>query len=418
MKTVKLNFFILIAFLFLPFCLFAQRILNDSPAISNLFINNVLVSNPELETHFESDQTIRIDGDSIHLDIQIIGATEGYINFWADYNKNKKIDQFESLGTYKIDSNGRMVRSIKLTESQLDSLERSQSKIDFQVRFSEDKKAINNTDFQPEGTATMSFKIIGPIVTVDSGPGDHLNGIICVLPQDTFLNLHVGNLNPDSGMVINNIIIPEIESGVNVTPLPSAYIPEDSYHDFTFEFDFILQDSFPLIDSCFNVPIEVIYQQVLPILAKDTIDIIIERGDTIYEFEYYYDTLYSEEKTFLDTLEYCYCLEELNSGKTSTSRTSSSELALESISLQPRWNIFPNPTDGFLNISYVIRETTNLQIQLSSINGNKTQILLNQKQKEKGEYADQINISQLDSGIYLLIFITDEGIRSQKILKK
>ncbi|MDC8001807.1 T9SS type A sorting domain-containing protein [Aequorivita todarodis] len=70
--------------------------------------------------------------------------------------------------------------------------------------------------------------------------------------------------------------------------------------------------------------------------------------------------------------------------------------------------LYPNPTDHFLNIKGDLGEIVN-DIKIYNISG---QELLRSKA------SDQLNVSQLSAGVYLIIIETDEGVVRKRFVKK
>jgi hypothetical protein len=75
---------------------------------------------------------------------------------------------------------------------------------------------------------------------------------------------------------------------------------------------------------------------------------------------------------------------------------------LSNLSLQP------NPADGALNISYQLANETELQISIMDMQGRKLIPVLNEK-KSGGIYNQQVNVSSLASGVYMVNFESSEG---------
>jgi hypothetical protein len=75
-------------------------------------------------------------------------------------------------------------------------------------------------------------------------------------------------------------------------------------------------------------------------------------------------------------------------------------------------NIYPNPTNGEVTLNYGIKETTNLTVTLSNINGQV--IFTEQSKQNEGIYNHIFNLSQYSKGIYFLNIITDK----ENIVKK
>jgi len=79
-------------------------------------------------------------------------------------------------------------------------------------------------------------------------------------------------------------------------------------------------------------------------------------------------------------------------------------------------NIFPNPTNGITNLAFSIVETDNIILSLFDINGRLIKTI-DQGQKTKGTYSYQIDLSQQQSGIFLLTLKTTQRKYTQKIIR-
>lgn len=77
--------------------------------------------------------------------------------------------------------------------------------------------------------------------------------------------------------------------------------------------------------------------------------------------------------------------------------------------------IFPNPTNGITNLVFNISETDNIVLSLLDINGRLIKTI-DQGQKSKGTYSYQIDLSQYQSGIYLITLKTKKLKYTQKIM--
>jgi hypothetical protein len=78
--------------------------------------------------------------------------------------------------------------------------------------------------------------------------------------------------------------------------------------------------------------------------------------------------------------------------------------------------IYPNPTDGMLNIQFMMNETEPVKLIILSING---EIMYSQDFGIiKGYFTRQVDISTLAKGIYILRLVSDSGIMNEKIVLK
>ena len=83
-------------------------------------------------------------------------------------------------------------------------------------------------------------------------------------------------------------------------------------------------------------------------------------------------------------------------------------------------NNYPNPFNPVTTINYQIPENTHVQISVYNILGQKVKILMNKKQ-ETGQYTiqwDGLNTKteQVGSGVYFIIFKTDNYTKIQKMV--
>ncbi|MCX7737761.1 MAG: T9SS type A sorting domain-containing protein [Candidatus Kapabacteria bacterium] len=77
--------------------------------------------------------------------------------------------------------------------------------------------------------------------------------------------------------------------------------------------------------------------------------------------------------------------------------------------------IKPNPVSDYLEIEFKILNDAYYFIYLSDINGKIVKYLLNSS-LEKGVYSDKFSVNDLPSGIYNIVFISNDGISTQKVL--
>ncbi len=79
-------------------------------------------------------------------------------------------------------------------------------------------------------------------------------------------------------------------------------------------------------------------------------------------------------------------------------------------------NLYPNPTDGISNLIYDISESTEVLISISDMTGKLIKII-DQGQKSKGTYSNQLDLSHLQTGIYFLTLKVGKKKYSEKIVK-
>lgn len=79
-------------------------------------------------------------------------------------------------------------------------------------------------------------------------------------------------------------------------------------------------------------------------------------------------------------------------------------------------SIFPNPTDGLLNVSFTTDKSQSVKIEIFSMNGE--MIYSKDYGNINGSFDKQIDLSSVAKGIYILRLISDNGTTNEKILLK
>jgi hypothetical protein len=79
-------------------------------------------------------------------------------------------------------------------------------------------------------------------------------------------------------------------------------------------------------------------------------------------------------------------------------------------------SIFPNPTDGMLNIKFTMNEIQSVRIEILSLKGET--IYSQDLGNFKGTFDKQVDLSSLAKGIYILRLISDRGTTNEKIVLK
>ncbi len=91
-------------------------------------------------------------------------------------------------------------------------------------------------------------------------------------------------------------------------------------------------------------------------------------------------------------------------------------LSAESITNETlKLNVFPNPANDFVSLSYILYERTDLAVELTNVLGE-TVSLLQEKNMAVGNYLDEIELSQYPPGVYLLSFKTDYSSATRRIV--
>ncbi len=79
-------------------------------------------------------------------------------------------------------------------------------------------------------------------------------------------------------------------------------------------------------------------------------------------------------------------------------------------------NLFPNPTNGNTVFEYNLRESTNVEIVIYDIVGNKIETV-EQNYKKAGNFSNNLNLENYKSGIYFISIKTDYSNNIQKLIK-
>ena len=77
--------------------------------------------------------------------------------------------------------------------------------------------------------------------------------------------------------------------------------------------------------------------------------------------------------------------------------------------------IYPNPTDGVLNVSFNTENSADIFLYISDFSGKL--ILKEKAMHSNGKYNGQINIEKLENGSYILQIRSDEMNVVKKIIK-
>jgi hypothetical protein len=78
--------------------------------------------------------------------------------------------------------------------------------------------------------------------------------------------------------------------------------------------------------------------------------------------------------------------------------------------------IFPNPTDGMLNIKFTLNEIQSVRIEILTLKGET--VYSQDLGNFKGTFDKQVDLSSLAKGIYILRLISDRGTTNEKIVLK
>ena len=92
----------------------------------------------------------------------------------------------------------------------------------------------------------------------------------------------------------------------------------------------------------------------------------------------------------------------------------SNRITAGDINLGPKLNVYPNPTDGIININFVSEELDNFEITVIDAFGNL--VSKEEKQNFVGEYTKQVDLSAYSRGIYLVQIKTQDSFVSKRIV--
>jgi hypothetical protein len=83
-------------------------------------------------------------------------------------------------------------------------------------------------------------------------------------------------------------------------------------------------------------------------------------------------------------------------------------------------NTVPNPTSGTVNLSFLLKENRNITISVNDVFGKKVKDVVINQRMTKGDNLQQFDISDLESGMYLVVVQTNAGEQAlnRVILKK
>ncbi len=80
------------------------------------------------------------------------------------------------------------------------------------------------------------------------------------------------------------------------------------------------------------------------------------------------------------------------------------------------FSISPNPAQDIATVQFSLEEENNVSLEIFDINGRKVKTILSEKMNV-GEQSHQVDLSDLDSGIYYLHIRTGKKIVTRKVVK-
>ncbi|MCF8297735.1 MAG: T9SS type A sorting domain-containing protein [Saprospiraceae bacterium] len=79
-------------------------------------------------------------------------------------------------------------------------------------------------------------------------------------------------------------------------------------------------------------------------------------------------------------------------------------------------NVFPNPANDVINLTFKLEEKTPLTIRIYNINGQFVKLLMNEATVNNGNHNLSYNISELNKGVYYIIFNTKNSTTAKKLI--
>ena len=94
---------------------------------------------------------------------------------------------------------------------------------------------------------------------------------------------------------------------------------------------------------------------------------------------------------------------------------------LQPLSLEERnisgFTIYPNPATDKITLSFQLAATSKIECYLTDMAGKNILTFFN-REFDQGKYSNTIDVSELQSGIYIICYIADNGAEKQMICKK
>ena len=80
-----------------------------------------------------------------------------------------------------------------------------------------------------------------------------------------------------------------------------------------------------------------------------------------------------------------------------------------------KFTVYPNPFNPELTLDYQLAGSNNIKIEIYNIKGQKVKVLLNEYQ-ERGDHSINWNAAGMNSGVYLIRFISGEFQKISKVV--
>jgi hypothetical protein len=77
--------------------------------------------------------------------------------------------------------------------------------------------------------------------------------------------------------------------------------------------------------------------------------------------------------------------------------------------------VFPNPTDGAVQIQFQIKQDADVDVAISDEVGRRIQTILKEKMPA-GKYKYSANLDRLSDGVYVLTVVTEHEVLHSKIV--
>ncbi len=81
-------------------------------------------------------------------------------------------------------------------------------------------------------------------------------------------------------------------------------------------------------------------------------------------------------------------------------------------------SVYPNPSAGPAFLTYDLPETTDLQVNLTDVNGRLLRVVTDKRDLTPGLYQESIVVDDLAPGLYLIRMQTEHGVVTQKLIKQ
>ena len=80
------------------------------------------------------------------------------------------------------------------------------------------------------------------------------------------------------------------------------------------------------------------------------------------------------------------------------------------------FSISPNPFSKFSRIDYNLQETGTINLDIYNMNGQLLKSLINSERQERGNYSYELNVEELQAGMYIVVLSTEKERLNKKII--